>query len=459
MYYSMGHGAGLSWSLARSQCQIEGGRLAVITSNNENNQVQSLHELFDVLDNNTADYKPAWIGLSGDDNKTWVDGSTATYFAWSSELDPNDTYTAVHAELNGRWGTYEGDEQFPFICEFVSICDATPCENNGNCRPTFNGRYKCTCEEGYEGDNCQYIITTMPPPPPCESIPCEGGGLCTDDVNSYTYVCNCNETEFHGMNCEYPRLCTPDSCIHGECVELPNLYACNCSGTPYTGARCEIIGNEIEDQCSSNPCVRGECVDGIGSFFCNCSDTGYEGDICSHDINECTTLHFCQNGTCENTPGAYECTCISGYTGNRCNSTESRLARANTRQIIASSFSRSKPAVIMVGSIVASVTVFGGALLVRRQQKRAKPRAKKARPTKGSKDKKANTSGSTSGARGTQASLPSVASSTSKNKQSRQSVSRGSAAGSTNRSCSSHSKQLSNSTSEKRFLADEARTW
>ena len=37
------------------------------------------------------------------------------------------------------------------------------------------------------------------------------------------------------------------------------------------------------------------------------------------DINECQTSKPCQNeGTCENVPGSYKCTCTTGYTGKDC---------------------------------------------------------------------------------------------------------------------------------------------
>ena len=32
-------------------------------------------------------------------------------------------------------------------------CTSTPCQNGGNCTDQVNG-YSCTCEDGYEGINC-----------------------------------------------------------------------------------------------------------------------------------------------------------------------------------------------------------------------------------------------------------------------------------------------------------------
>ena len=33
-------------------------------------------------------------------------------------------------------------------------CTSTPCQNGGNCTDQVNG-YSCTCEDGYEGINCE----------------------------------------------------------------------------------------------------------------------------------------------------------------------------------------------------------------------------------------------------------------------------------------------------------------
>ena len=37
------------------------------------------------------------------------------------------------------------------------------------------------------------------------------------------------------------------------------------------------------------------------------------------DINECGTDPCTNGGTCENTMGSYNCTCVAGYDGDTCN--------------------------------------------------------------------------------------------------------------------------------------------
>lgn len=55
-----------------------------------------------------------------------------------------------------------------------------------------------------------------------------------------------------------------------------------------------------------------------GSFKCECHK-GFvtsDGGVTCEDIDECALTgkeKVCENATCKNTPGAYECTCNAGY--------------------------------------------------------------------------------------------------------------------------------------------------
>jgi probable HAF family extracellular repeat protein len=73
-------------------------------------------------------------------------------------------------------------------------CSAQPCEN-GSC-VVVGDAYQCTCDDGYEGDNCETNIDD------CAPNPCENGGRCDDLVAGYECVCG---KTFTGVNCELPR--------------------------------------------------------------------------------------------------------------------------------------------------------------------------------------------------------------------------------------------------------------
>lgn len=80
------------------------------------------------------------------------------------------------------------------------------------------------------------------------------------------------------------------------------LVACE-SG--YWGSNCENLC-----QCPADKCDHvGGCI--------SCLTAGLTGSDCSEDINECnttTTSALCGlNGICNNTVGAYGCTCDPGY--------------------------------------------------------------------------------------------------------------------------------------------------
>ena len=86
------------------------------------------------------------------------------------------------------------------------------CENGGVCSAD-DGQYQCVCLAGYTGDLCQGIMmqihniakamigfyTFSVNIDECASQPCQNGGTCVDDVNSFT--CECSD-ENSGPHCE-----------------------------------------------------------------------------------------------------------------------------------------------------------------------------------------------------------------------------------------------------------------
>lgn len=47
------------------------------------------------------------------------------------------------------------EEAKDFVDDFCTFpCKANPCQNGGTCTEVSHDEYKCTCPEGYTGENC-----------------------------------------------------------------------------------------------------------------------------------------------------------------------------------------------------------------------------------------------------------------------------------------------------------------
>lgn len=66
----------------------------------------------------------------------------------------------------------------------TSPCASLPCLNQGSCRPTDDGHFKCLCVQGYTGERCEVRLD------PCESQPCQAGATCVT-LPSEGFLCKC----------------------------------------------------------------------------------------------------------------------------------------------------------------------------------------------------------------------------------------------------------------------------
>lgn len=182
---------------------------------------------------------------------------------------------------------------------------SSPCQNRATCQNLF-GTYKCFCQSGFSGRNCEVNIDD------CERQPCENGGTCSDQVDDYN--CSC-QAGFKGKNCSINiDECESQPCVNAIlCEDRINDYQCNCK-PGYTGKNC----NSNIDECVSQPCQNnGTCEDGIGNYSCHCM-VGFNGLNCEHNINDCTE-DSCQNGgTCYDKVNNYTCSCAVGFNGTNC---------------------------------------------------------------------------------------------------------------------------------------------
>ncbi|KAI8511582.1 hypothetical protein Bbelb_106820 [Branchiostoma belcheri] len=182
----------------------------------------------------------------------------------------------------------------------LNECDGNPCEH-GRC-VNKNGGYKCTCNPGWTGQNCQQDLNE------CTRNPCQHGRCVNKDGG---YKCTCNPG-WTGQNCQQDlNECDGNPCQHGRCVNKDGGYKCTCN-PGWTGQNCQQDLNE----CDGNPCEHGRCVNKDGGYNCTCNP-GWTGQNCLQDLNECTKKP-CQHGRCVNKDGGYICTCNPGWTGQKC---------------------------------------------------------------------------------------------------------------------------------------------
>ncbi|MEO7112750.1 MAG: calcium-binding EGF-like domain-containing protein [Polyangiaceae bacterium] len=162
-------------------------------------------------------------------------------------------------------------------------------------------------------------------PLPCASSPCLNGGMCTNEVASYS--CSC-PGGFTGTNCQTKvDNCAGNPCAHGTCVDGTTSYTCTCS-TGFTGVNCDACATSYFGYPTCTFCTaagtcssHGTCST-TGSCTCNTGFTGASCNACATDYYNYPTCTFCLaantcggHGTCSSTA---TCQCNAGYSGGTC---------------------------------------------------------------------------------------------------------------------------------------------
>ncbi|XP_071057498.1 uncharacterized protein [Onthophagus taurus] len=112
--------------------------------------------------------------------------------------------------------------------DIVESCDPNPCQHDGKCIATVNGKRTCQCQKYFTGLFC--ALTQ------CDLEPCVFG---TCELTETNFKCRC-KSGYLGATCEQKRKpCQDNPCeSRGICTERGNSFHCQCHAW-WEGTRCE----------------------------------------------------------------------------------------------------------------------------------------------------------------------------------------------------------------------------
>ncbi|XP_035671290.1 uncharacterized protein LOC118412509 [Branchiostoma floridae] len=152
------------------------------------------------------------------------------YDAWRVGSTVGDRYSSLTAtdshlypeQIDASWYVWDGSLWVPYPrvqarCTDIDDCASSPCENGGYCSDQHNS-YSCSCRSGWQGDNCEQDINE------CLTYPCNSGYTCQNHPGHYV----CVARGLHLLrDWTAGSICNPESCADGwTCEARERGYAC-----------------------------------------------------------------------------------------------------------------------------------------------------------------------------------------------------------------------------------------
>ncbi|XP_068096159.1 protein crumbs homolog 1 isoform X2 [Hyperolius riggenbachi] len=215
-------------------------------------------------------------------------------------------------------------ERIVIGCLESDPCASQPCKNRGSCNDVFT-HPMCTCPPWTTGLFCEADASK------CLSKPCVHGNC---SAGPGGYKCEC-EDGYAGKNCDFSS-CYYHLCSNGAtCIAGKTGYRCLCP-TNFTGPHCSVFsksetsaltlvrmfnrmpstfcGNEKKNITCYN---FSNCTEVNGVLGCSCQP-GFVGKRCEIDYDECESNPCLNNGLCQNLPNRFHCICDLNFAGEFC---------------------------------------------------------------------------------------------------------------------------------------------
>uniref|UniRef100_A0A3B3QTF5 Sushi, nidogen and EGF like domains 1 n=1 Tax=Paramormyrops kingsleyae TaxID=1676925 RepID=A0A3B3QTF5_9TELE len=249
------------------------------------------------------------------------DGQRYFNIPGSRTSDVVDVESTTNVGYPGRWVfriddalvRVGGCNHSAFVCQ-----NLRPCMNGGRCINdciTGNPSFSCSCLAGFTGRTCHIDVDE------CASHPCQNGGLCKDQTNSYTCMCG---PGYKGQLCEIGNNILQFFILWVIMTIILSIIHCQKSAISITGLFCVISTDSDINECESKPCLNGgECVEWLNNYTCTCP-ASFTGIHCETGGTSPSFPTSCEGERCKNqscvyiSPGIYNCTCLPGYYGHKC---------------------------------------------------------------------------------------------------------------------------------------------